>query len=186
MATHTTHTKRTRHKDDEHDDETDRPRPRSRDYDDGGDVTVNPAQVVGNLSSLAYAWAQASTEIWVGTTRVLGNFVMNMNEQLFYGTRPGAARRSRHRDDLDEHDDAPRRRSVSQGIADNVNEALEESADVFARSADRFSQSYDSARHRAADDDVEEARAHRRKAEEDERHAKAKKRETDAEVRKDE
>ena len=182
-----THTKRTRHKDDEHDDESDRPRPRSRDYgDDDGYVNPNPAQVVGNLSSLAFAWAQASTEIWVGTTRVLGNFVLNMNEQLFYGTRPGAARRSRHRDDLDEHDDAPRRRSVTQGIADNVNEALEESADVFARSADRFAHSYDSARQRVAEDDVDDARAHRRKAEEDERHAKARKKDADAEVRKDE
>ena len=182
-------TKRARHRVEEHDDDHDRKHRRHGHAGDDAFATVNPVQIAGNLSNLAYAWAQASTEMWVGAAQVFGHFVMNMNEDLFYGVpRPGGPRGStRDRDDSssdepgDDRDHAPRRRSVvTQRFADNLGEALEETSDVFARSAERFTHSYESSSGRhadttATDDDLDE-----------ERKARAKKREADAEARKDE
>jgi len=151
-------------------------------------ATQNAAGAARDGGRLVRALAEANTEMWVGTTRVLGNLLADLTESVL-----GRGGRSDDEDDLDHEDNsdepaAGRRsrdftddvgretRSQVRDLSNSLADAVEDSARVVSRSAERFSNVYQAAdRSPEGREDAKVAHdEHAHKAAADKKHAEKK------------
>jgi hypothetical protein len=110
-------------------------------------------QVTRDVERLAYAWTRANTEMLFGATQVLGDLILNLADSLYgqstgrYEEEVDTNRHVRHEESSYEPSRARRRSSrradVFEDFSNDLSEAVRNTADVFARSADNFSRVFE-------------------------------------------